>query len=180
MGSAKLLLEYRGIPLVRRAVQAAIGARLGPVALVVGAHADRVESAVRGLGVTIVSNSAWESGLGSSIVAGVASIEGDARISAVIVMLADQPSVNAALLARLASEQQTHGTDAAGCRYGGGPGVPALFTRRLFPRLAALPASSGAKSVLMDPGVKSVLIEFPDGIIDIDTPEDYVQLTREG
>jgi molybdenum cofactor cytidylyltransferase len=56
--------------------------------------------------------------------------------------------------------------------------VPAVFSRLLFARLRALPAGGGAKHILADAALNLVTIDFPDGLADIDTPEDYQRLMR--
>jgi molybdenum cofactor cytidylyltransferase len=177
MGRPKLLLEYRGVPLVKRAAQAALGARLGPVAVVVGSGADEVQAALRGTGAVAIRNDRWAEGMGTSIAAGVSHFEGDPAVEALIIMLADQPMVDPGILKRLAQEQQREGSQTAACRYAGAAGVPALFARSLFARLMALPASSGAKQLLADPALRPTMIDFAGGAADIDTPEDYRRLT---
>jgi len=177
MGRPKLLLEYRGTPLVRRAAQAAIGAGLGPVVVVVGAGAEEIEGSLRGLNVAMVSNPRWAEGLGTSIAAGVAEVERDAAVKGAIIMLADQPFIESGILKRLDEEQRREGTSAAACRYAGVAGVPALFQRALFPRLKGLPPDAGAKHLLSDPALRPAIIDFAGGAEDIDTPEDYRRLT---
>lgn len=178
MGESKQLLEFRGQTLVRRAVAAAIEAKLGPVIVVVGAEGVAVKAELQGLDATTVRNDRWADGMGTSIVVGVAQADGMSDVEAALIMLADQPLVDATILKRLADQWRRGGLDAAACMYGSTTGVPAVFSRSLFARLLALPAGGGAKHILADGGLKLATIDFPDGLADIDTPDDYERLKR--
>ncbi len=59
-------------------------------------------------------------------------------------------------------------------------GVPAVFKKEYFPELLALKGEKGAKN-LIEKGVLNLenTILFEDGRIDIDTPEDYLNLRTE-
>ena len=78
----------RGEPLVRRAARIAVEAGVGPARVVIGAAAEAVEAALRGLSVEVIRNDAWEDGLASSLRAGLAGVE-----CTVLVMNCDQPAV---------------------------------------------------------------------------------------
>jgi molybdenum cofactor cytidylyltransferase len=58
----------------------------------------------------------------------------------------------------------------AACEYSGTVGVPALFTRALFPELREL--KEGAKPLLRRYASQLAAVPFPGGAVDIDTPED--------
>lgn len=174
MGRSKQLLELGGVPLVGRAAMAALDAGLGRVVVVVGAEAERVETALAGLDVDVVKNPRWEEGMGTSLAAGVERVERDEGTEAVVIMLADQPTVDAAVLKRLAGAWRREGAEAAACMYGSTRGVPALFSRGLFERLRSLPPDGGAKHVLADGKLRVAAVECPAaGLPDIDTPEDF-------
>jgi molybdenum cofactor cytidylyltransferase len=64
------------------------------------------------------------------------------------------------------------------CAYGGTIGVPALFSNRFFPELSALDGNEGAKNLILTHQNQSLAIPFPEGNIDIDTPEDYLGLQQ--
>ncbi len=176
MGRSKQLLEFDGEALVRRAAKAAIGSGLGPVVVVLGSEADRVEVAMAGLDVALVRNPRWAEGMGTSIALGVETVARDSGVDAVGILLADQPKVDSAVLMRLGDAWREEGTDAAACVYGSTKGVPAVFGKALFARLKGLPPAGGAKHILADSALKLATIDFPGGLADIDTPEDYRRL----
>ena len=56
--------------------------------------------------------------------------------------------------------------------------VPALFDASLFSELLDLKGDRGAKSILEKYAAETLRVQFPDGKIDIDTPEDYARLGK--
>ncbi|WP_126174044.1 nucleotidyltransferase family protein [Altericroceibacterium xinjiangense] len=117
-----------------------------------------------------IVNPAPEAGLGSSLsLAARAAIAN--RAEGMLVLLADMPLLDPEFLRKVSESPAPAAT-----RYpGGGPGVPALIPRRLFPELAILDGERGAAPVLAaDPAL--VLLDAPDPmLIDIDRPVDLVR-----
>lgn len=174
MGRAKQVLSFEGEPLVMRAARAAREAGCDHVIVVVGAYADVVRSAVEQHGVTVVENACWAEGLASSIRAGLAAA---ADTEATFLLLADQPHVDAAVLRRLRAVVEDGGGAAAACTYSGVAGPPAIFRRSLFGELAALEGDEGARRVVSRDPRRLVLVDFPLGAVDVDTPEDAARLS---
>ena len=54
--------------------------------------------------------------------------------------------------------------------------VPALFGKNYFAQLAALEGSVGAKQLIQKHIADVQLVNFPQGEIDIDTPDDLSRL----
>ena len=139
MGEPKQLLPFGHTTLIQHALEQATGAGFDRVAVVVGAHAAQIIDAIGGIGVEVVHNQVWETGMGSSLVAGLQHLlQSGSNPEYVALLLADQPLVRAAHLAamrRLAEESQS---PIVAARYGGTLGVPAFFHHALFPELAAL------------------------------------------
>ena len=73
-GEAKQLLDWKGKPFIRAVAMTALEAGLSPVSVMTGANAEKVESAVKDLDVSIVRNADWKSGQGSSIKAGITAL----------------------------------------------------------------------------------------------------------
>ncbi|HVF30220.1 MAG TPA: nucleotidyltransferase family protein [Pyrinomonadaceae bacterium] len=179
MGQPKQALKVGDTSLLRRAVTAASGAGCSPLIVITGANAEASRSELAGLDVHEAWNSKWESGMGSSISAGInALLEADPQVAAVMIMLCDQPYVTDEVIYRLISEHQSTGKPVVASEYGGGFGVPALFHSSLFNELAGLDGASGAKPVIARHLSETHLVPFPGGEIDIDTPEDYQRLVN--
>jgi molybdenum cofactor cytidylyltransferase len=70
-GTAKLLAEYRGKPLLHHALSAAQGTCPGNICLVVGHNPEEIENAATGLADRVIINEAYATGIGSSIACGV-------------------------------------------------------------------------------------------------------------
>jgi molybdenum cofactor cytidylyltransferase len=164
-GAIKQLALYDGEPLVRRACRTALAAGLSPVIVVVGAHAERVTAAVRDLAVRIRFNAQWEAGLASSIRCAAAELE--PAIAALALVLADQPLITAAHLVALC--ERRGGALVAATRHGDVCGVPAVFDRALFGRLAALAGDRGARELIA--ASRRVELPFAGAAFDVDTPE---------
>ena len=180
MGRPKQTLQYRGESLLRRAALAALGAGCRPVVVVTGANAGLSRSELDGLDVREVLNPLWETGMASSVRAGVVGLLGaDADVAAAVFMLCDQPHVTADVVSGLVAAHRANGRPVVASEYGGSFGAPALFGRALFDELRCLEGASGAKELIRRCALETHRIPFPGGEVDVDTPEDYVRLSAE-
>ena len=174
-GSPKQVLSHRGRPLVRVAVEAALGAGCTPVFVVIGAHADVVRIAIEDLPVRMVRNAAWKEGIASSIRRGVEHVTREPGAEAVLLLPCDLPHVDADVVRRLLSAATGHresGVRTAACAYEGTVGPPAVFPRSRFERLLTLEGDRGAKTILLEEGPEIIRLEWPEGALDIDDPAD--------
>lgn len=178
MGRPKQLLAFRGQSLLRRAARVALEAGRNPVAVVLGAEAARVRPELAGLAVTVAVNPDWEDGPGTSVRLGLAAVEA-ADPDAVLFLLCDQPLVDAEHLCRLLAEFRVSGRPMVASAYAGVVGVPALFARECFAALRSLPPAAGARQLLSRNPDAVTAVPFPAGAVDLDTPADYEQLTKE-
>ena len=179
MGSPKQTLSYRCESLLRRAALAALGAGCRPVVVVTGAHAELSRRELDGLDVREVLNPLWETGMASSVRAGVEALIG-ADAAAAVLLLCDQPHVTADIISGLVAAHRATGCPVVASAYGGGFGVPAVFGRPLFAELARLEGAAGAKQVIKRHASEAHFLPFPGGEVDVDTPEDFSRLTAEG
>jgi molybdenum cofactor cytidylyltransferase len=180
MGSPKQTLQYRGESLLRRAALAAIGAGCRPVIVVTGANSELSRRELQGLEVREVLNTHWETGMASSIRAGVEGlVSADADAEAVILMLCDQPHVTAEVISGLVAAHRATGRPVVASTYGGSFGVPALFSREIFAELARLEGAAGAKQVIKRHASEAHFLPFQAGEVDVDTPDDFSRLTVE-
>jgi molybdenum cofactor cytidylyltransferase len=181
MGSPKQMLRFRGESLLRRAAVAATAAGCCPVIVVTGAHAELSRGELEGLEVREVLNPLWETGMASSIRAGVEgllAVVPDAV--AAVFMLCDQPHVTAEVISGLVEAHRATGSTVVASTYGGSFGVPALFSRALFDELARLEGAAGAKQVIKRHASEDHFSPFPGGEVDVDTPDDFLRLIAQG
>ena len=181
MGRPKQLLDYGGQSLVRHVTETAIAATVGPVVIVVGAEAGEVGARVRDLPVRVVHNERWETGIGSSIRAGMNDLlSGRASVTAVVIMLGDQPLVTPATIHRLIDAQAETGKPVCAAAYAGTIGPPVLVARELFPQLLSLPEDRGAKHLWAANPHQVHPVPCPEAATDLDTPADYERLSSAG
>ena len=177
MGKPKQLLPYRGTHLLGHAIQTAIEAKFGRVYCILGAHQEEISAAITDTGIKIIVNTNWQTGLSSSIIAGLDTVrQEDPQTTAVLIMLADQPKVKTDYLRTLASIHFEEPQKILATDYGKRNGVPALFPSKYFKDLLVLKGDAGARELLnANPGiVRSVKPDF--SLIDIDTQGDYEKL----
>ncbi len=173
MGQPKQVMQFQGESLVQRAVQTAQSVS-EKVVVVTGAHHTLVEKDVAHLDVMTAHNSDWLTGMGSSIKVGVQKALSFSLIpDAVIIMLCDQPFVSQSLLQQLVAVHQETDRKIVASAYRNTVGVPALFSQSLFPELLALDGQVGAKHIIPRFASQVVSVDFPEGIYDLDTPEDF-------
>jgi len=176
----KLLAEFRGKPIVRHAVEAALGAKTRPVIVVTGHQAEKVANALKGLDVSFVRNPRFAEGLSTSLKAGLAALP--AEVDAAAIVLGDMPQVSAALIDRLANTiEPARGALIAVPKRNDKRGNPVVWSRRFFDDLARLEGDVGARHLigLYADAVVEVPVDDEAAFADVDTPE-ALALLREG
>lgn len=178
MGRPKQLLGLNGETLVRRTARMSLSLDCGPVVVVTGAHADEVGAAIEGCEVEQVFCDQWEEGMGASLRTGVEWISGRyPDLQAVLILLIDQPEVDATYLGALLQLFKQSGMPVVASAYEETLGPPAVFSRELFPELVGLRGDSGAKKLIRSKQAQCASLPFPAGGVDLDTPEDWGKYT---
>lgn len=172
LGQPKQLLVWEGKTLLRRAAEAALTVPHAAVAVVLGAHAERMYPELADLPVVVLENPDWPEGLAASVRQGVRYAEARGA-GAVLFLLVDQPFVTGTLLRELVRTYQTSGQPVVACDYGGELGVPMLISQRFFSDLLQLTGDRGARALLHRYPDAVARVPFPAGHQDLDTPEDW-------
>lgn len=174
MGTSKQLLEIDGKSLLERVINLIESLGETTTIVVLGANAAAHQKIVeRYPRVSTIVNEDWKNGLGSSIKAGLAeAIRISRRIDGALFVVCDQPLLGQAHLESILSEYNTIGTSIVASGYDQTEGVPALFDKKHFPELLGLKDREGAKRLIEKEGKEKTVIPFPEGKIDLDTPED--------
>lgn len=172
-GRPKALLRHRGEYLVDRAVRIAREGGCEPVLAVLGARAEEVlRLADPQTAAGAVVNPDWESGLGSSLRAGLAAVPPDA--GAVLILLADQPFISAEAVGRVVRAHRG-GADLAAAAYAGRRGHPVLIAARHLEQVArSARGDGGAREFLRahEAGIALVDCTGEGRPADIDEPAD--------
>jgi nicotine blue oxidoreductase len=176
-GRPKALLEHRGRPLVEYAVGVLRAAGCTRVHVVLGARADAVRERARLDGCVLVDNPEWESGMGSSLRAGLGSLAGTGARAA-LVSLVDQPGIGPRAVARVLAAYQDD-TSLVSAAYEGVRGHPVLFGAAHWAGVAASATGDrGARAYLKEHEAAITLVECGDVAepYDIDTEDDLGHL----
>ena len=193
LGKPKQLIQFRGKTLVRRVVDAASEAGCRPILVVLGTERtshlysdglprvkgrhheiELITSELKKTGATIVANSNWKCGIGTSIRTGVQHLLDTAPgVEATVLLTCDQPYVDRAVIDGLITLHRETRKPIVAASYAGTLGVPALFDRGRLPELLRLDDSAGAKSTILSNRDQVAEFPFPDGKVDIDTAEDW-------
>ncbi|MER6373859.1 nucleotidyltransferase family protein [Streptomyces mirabilis] len=176
-GRPKALLEHRGRPLVEYAVGVLRAAGCTRVHVVLGARADAVRERARLDGCVLVDNPEWESGMGSSLRAGLGSLAGTGARAA-LVSLVDQPGIGPRAVARVLAAHQDD-TSLVSATYDGVRGHPVLFGAAHWAGVAASATGDrGARAYLKEHESAITLVECGDVAepYDIDTEDDLGHL----
>src|SRR5690606_35938504 len=159
-------------PLARIAADAALASKARPVVVVTGHQSETIADALRELPVQLVNNPEFGDGLSTSLRAGLAALPED--IDGAVVMLADMPQVDAALIDRLiAAYDAEKGELTPAPSIDGKRGSPVLWSGRFVPELMALTGDVGARQLIAK--YNEAVVEVPatgsGALIDVDTPE---------
>ena len=166
----KLLAEFDGEPLVRRSVRQAMSSGGDGVVVVTGDRAGEIGAAVSGLGCETVLNPAYETGMASSINAGLGAL---ADMDGLCIALADMPGVTSADFARLIDRfKAEEGAAIVRAVSDGKRGNPVILPKSLFPAIARLEGDVGARHIIEKSGLPVVDVEIGSAAhLDVDTPD---------
>jgi len=172
MGSNKLVETLAGKPLVRHAVEAALGSQADPVILVTGHQREAVEEALEGLDLLSVHNRNYAGGLSTSLKRGLAALPEE--VEAAVILLGDMPRIPPAVIDRLiASFNPLEGRAICLPTYRGKRGNPVLLGRQFFAEAQTIGGDQGAREILSEYAevVAEVPVDEAAVLLDIDTPE---------
>ena len=167
----KLLADLSGRPMVRVVTETALGSRARPVLVVTGHMAAEVGAGLAGLGVTIVANPDYATGLASSVKAGIRAVPADCH--GALILLGDMPRLTALHLDTLIDAFAAAPERVVVPVHRGRQGNPVLWPRRFFPELLQLDGDAGARRLLKTyrAEVQEVALDSTAILLDIDTPD---------
>ncbi|MBS1682106.1 MAG: nucleotidyltransferase family protein [Bacteroidetes bacterium] len=175
MGQSKQLLKINEKSLVKKTVEEVIKSGVDRTFIVLGSDNQAIQKELEAVRLEVVFNPEWNKGIGSSIKCGLAEAMKSPELNAVIFSVCDQPLLRAFHVKKLIYEYTNSRNQIVASRYAGSDGVPALFDRSMFTKLMRIADQAGAKKIIEQNSTLVKSIDFPDGLIDLDTPKDYQQ-----
>ncbi len=174
LGRPKQLLNIEGESLIERVIKESLKTDCQKIAVVLGAHFEKIKKEINNLPVNILMNENWQDGMSSSLQSGIRFLtKNSPSPDAVIILLCDQPFVNTALLKKIIHAFQESGKGIIASRYNSkAAGVPVLFSKKYFDIILQQEGQAGAKKLLRQYPEDVAYVEFLEGVFDIDTEED--------
>jgi molybdenum cofactor cytidylyltransferase len=145
-----------------------------------GFEAGRMRAELDGLGAIPVMNDGWRTGMGSSLRCGVASVLAlDPGPRNLLLLVCDQIALDVEILRELLRVHGLGERPVTASRYGGRSGVPAVFSSAFFPELLNVSGDRGARRILDTNAGDVACVDFHEGELDLDTPE-QLRASRRG
>ena len=179
----KLLLPWKGRSLIHVMADAINGAEVKERIVVTGHEADQIKEALADYPFNFVHNPAYETGMTSSIQAGVKAASKES--TAYLIALSDLPGLTAEDLNRLIQEfvrlKATEKHPILIPAFQGRRGHPLIFDAYYRSALLAHQEPDGCRGILKQYAEALHMLEMPDDRIfaDIDQAEDYQQMKEE-
>lgn len=146
MGRPKQLAELAGRPLLAHVLAAAEDAPVDRVVVALGGAAAEVLDRVDLGRAEALVVEGWAAGMGHVLASTLA--QATDGWGAVVVLLGDQPLVAGRAVARVVEAWRAGAGPVVTATYGGRPGHPKLFDRRLLPDLLRLAGDAGARDLV--------------------------------
>ncbi|MFD2205368.1 nucleotidyltransferase family protein [Kiloniella antarctica] len=170
----KLLMPFRGQPLVRFVASQLIKSNIGPVTVITGHDANLVKQTLDGLNLNFIFNQHYSSGQMSSVQCGVQKIKPSTQ--GIMIALADMPDLTSGDYQRIL-EGFTHNN----CEkivvpyFSGKRGNPILIPKRLTDEIINGSLQAGCRRLIENrpQDVHRLDVTCASHTTDIDTPNDY-------
>lgn len=182
MGECKILLpigERSALDILTSRMRAA---GIGGIVAVTGGHEEKIRPEALRLGLEITHNPAYESGMFSSVLAGIDALPAD--IDAFFLLPADtplvKPSTYRALAAAFAGLRASSRIDVLYPTFKGERGHPPLISRDLAGKIKEWSGEGGLRGMFEESWVRWSEVRTADRavLLDMDTQEDYTALKK--
>mgnify|MGYP000031644891 CR=1 FL=1 len=173
-GSPKQLADWQDSNLLQHTINITKSLFDKNIVVVLGANARLIQSRINSNEIAIETNNDWQSGISSSIRAGIKALPEDTE--AVMFLLCDQPLIGKSSFKKLIDLWEQHPKSIVASEYLDTLGVPAIFPVSFFSQLESLQGDKGAKQLLMSMKEQVLTISIPEASKDIDTQNDFNNL----
>ncbi|MEE9171079.1 MAG: nucleotidyltransferase family protein [bacterium] len=171
----KLLLKVAGKTILQWSVENVLASKVTQVFVVAGKGFDEVQRCLSQFEVTVVRNSNYQSGISSSLKAGLKMVA--SSTDGALFLLADQPKLQPQTLNCFLELFSAGDKKIIAGQYDPITGNPVLFHRKYFNDLLQLHGDVGARALLKRfPGEIATVEIPPEQRLDVDTPEDFSKM----
>jgi len=173
MGYPKMLLPFRGMPMLERVIENIKSSRVDEILVVLGAYREKLEELVKKTGVSYCVNPEYEKGMLSSVQCGFRNIPENA--GAVLVFQGDQPLIGHVVINEVISAYYSSGRGIVIPVYNKRRGHPLLVTGKYFSEIQKLDHGKGLRSLSenFNRDVEEVSVQEAGILRDFDTFEEY-------
>ena len=180
MGVSKQLLKWKEANLLQHAMNT-VEKVSSQNLVVLGANYSKIKSQIDDKNIRVLCNQNWQKGLGNSISFGIKYIkESLTNIDNVLIMLADQPLIDADFLNQMIETHKLNPKKIICTSYQNERlGVPAIFNKIYFEDLLQLNDDKGAKEFLKKYSSDVISLNGVKIVQDIDTLDDYEDLYKQ-
>lgn len=179
MGQQKLLLNFRGKPVLQWVLEAVLSSTLDEVICVVR-DVKEIEQkvAVKDDKLRWIVNDKAQEGQSTSVIAGLKAVR--SHNEAALFLVGDQPLVRPELIDSLVDLFRRSASPIVAPTFQGQTRNPVLFHRDLFPELLKLTGDSGGRDLIRKFKDRVALLDWKDEapFLDLDTWEDYETLKK--
>jgi molybdenum cofactor cytidylyltransferase len=169
LGQAKQLVRIKSGTLIQNAVDIAQSVSPLEIIVVTGANAEAVKDAVQQTTVRWVHNPHWSAGMGSSIAAGINSINPNSH--GVMILLCDQWQLQASDLQAMADRWRINPERIVVAQAGSQYMPPVIFPPVFFEQLGKLEGDQGANKLITAHPDLVTAMAMESAAIDLDTPK---------
>ena len=164
----KLMMPFQGKPMLNHVVNASLNSNLTQTFVVVGHQSSEIKNLVQSDDIQCVENEQWETGMASSIVAGISQLK---QFDGFLILLGDMPLVTPELINEIIVHSSA---DKIVIPIKDGlHGNPIFFGSKFRDELLTLYGDSGAKKVIQNNLSSMIKIKIQSNTIfkDYDTKE---------
>ena len=178
MGEFKQLLDLGGKTFVERCTDTLLASNVSEVIIVTGHREPEVRRAIGNRPVRFIHNSAYPSGMASSIKSGVQALTDEVR--ACVLALVDQPQIATDVINRLIETYEKSHPLIVIPTFGGKNGHPLLFDLSLREEILSMDPGLGLREVVHSHASQIAHVEVSTQAVleDFDLPEDYQRLLK--
>jgi len=177
MGTIKQLLPWKHTNLIGHTIETGLASDANDVFVVLGANFNAISDQIKSDQITIIRNTNWEDGMGSSISCTFTYFkENNLNYDAILIALVDQPLIDIKYFNVLINKYIISNKEIISSKIQNRSVVPAIFGSSYFNSLAKLGKDYGARKIISSNKEDLISLEESYKLVDIDSPSDYTAL----